>query len=87
MVLYVPKEGRFVLALIPFEGAIEGDIRSNRIRGERAFLFVVTDGPVARANYEHVWVLHQPEWRPASPGLPADHWFVGGNKLSDVLSN
>lgn len=31
MVLYVPKEGRFIFALIPFEGAMEGDIRSDRI--------------------------------------------------------
>lgn len=88
-VLYVPKEGRFIFALRPFEGAIEGNIRSNRINFEENghFYLLVTGGPVARANYEHVWVLHQPEWRPTRPGLSAGHWFVGGAKLSDVLTN
>jgi hypothetical protein len=87
-VLYVPKEGRFIFALKPFEGAIEGDIQANRIQfaeNGHAYL-LVAGGPIARANYEHVWVLHQPEWQPASPSL-ADHLFVSQAKLSEVLSN
>lgn len=88
VVLYVPKEGRFIFALTPFEGAIEGDIRSNRIQfteNNHSYL-LVTGGPVARSNYEHVWVLHQPNWRPSGPGLSADHWFVGQAELRDILS-
>lgn len=87
-VLYVPKEGRFIFALRPFEGAIEGDIQSNRIQfAENGHSYLlVTGGPVARANYEHVWVLHQPEWRPTDPSW-TDHLSISQAKLSEALSN
>lgn len=88
VVFYVPNEGRFVFALMPFEGAIEADIQINRIYfGQSGHSYVVVvSGPVARAEYKHVWVLHQPEWRPTSPSLSVDHSFVGRVKLSDLLS-
>ncbi len=88
VVFYVPKEGRFIFALTPFEGAMEGNIRLNRIQfSENGHSYVlIMSGPVARANYEHIWVLHQPEWRPSNPGW-ADHLFVSEAKLPDVLTN
>jgi len=89
IVLYVPKQGRFVFSLKPFDGAIEADIQANRIQfAENGHSYLlITGGPVARTGYAHVWVLHQPEWRPVGPGDLADHLFVSQAKLPDVLSN
>lgn len=89
VVFYVPKEGRFIFALTPFAGSIQGAIQLNRIQfAENGHSYVlVMSGPVARTNYEHVWVFHQPEWRPAGPGDLADHLFVSQAKLPDVLNN
>lgn len=87
-VFYIPKEGRFIFALTPFPGSIQGAIQLNRIQfAENGHTYVlVMSGPVARTNYEHVWVLHQSEWRPVGPGDLADHLFVSRDKLSNVLS-
>lgn len=91
IVLYVPKQGRFVFSLKPFDGAIEADIQANRIQfAENGHSYLlITGGPVARTSYAHVWVLHQPEWRPVGvgPGDLADHLFVSRDKLANVLSN
>lgn len=89
VVFYVPKEGRFIFALTPFQGAFEGTIELNRIQfAERGHSYVlVMSGPVARTNYEHIWILHQKEWRPTGQGDLADHLFVSQAKLPDVLSN
>lgn len=87
--LYVPKQGRFVFSLKPFDGAIEADIQANRIQfAENGHSYLlITGGPVARTSYAHVWVLHQPEWRPVGPGDLADHLFVSRDKLANILSN
>jgi len=87
ILMYSPREGRFILSLEPIEGAIEGEIRQSRIvftmNGKSHVLF--TGGSIARA--ERVWILHQPNYRPPQEGNTGldDHPFIGSARLEDLF--
>jgi hypothetical protein len=78
--LYSPGLGRFVFSPVPFQGAIEGNLRLSQISFtlEGKSYLLLTGAPISRS--QHVWVLYQPDWRPAvaeldpsqdQPGLSA----------------
>jgi hypothetical protein len=60
-----PPGGRYVLSLLPMEGAVEGRIQQSRIyfaMNSVSYEFLMA-APIART--EHVWILHQPNYRPS----------------------
>ncbi len=84
--LYAPGLGRFVFSLVPFEGATEGKIRVSQMSFtlEGKSYRVLTGAPISRS--EHVWVAHQPDWRPsASEPNAGDHPVLGSGNLHEVL--
>ena len=69
--LYSPGLGRFVFSTVPFQGAVEGKLQLSQITftlEDKSYL-LLTGAPISRS--EHVWVLHQPDWRPAVAELEA----------------
>ena len=66
VLMYVaPPGGRYVLSLLPMEGAVEGRIQQSRIyfaMNGKSYEFLMA-APIART--EHVWILHQPNYRPS----------------------
>ena len=87
--LYAPGLGRFVLSSVPFEGAIEGKIQVS----EMSFTLVgksyllLTRAPISRSD--HVWVLHQPDWRPraSKTNSSGDHPELGSGELRVLLES
>jgi hypothetical protein len=84
--IYTPETGRYVLALSPMPGAVEGKLQQSRIsfnvNGD-SYVFLMAI-PVARAD--KVWILHEPEFRPsqASPGARDDQSFAGSIALNHL---
>jgi hypothetical protein len=86
---YVPSVGRFVIAQVPFEGAVEGHVDSYslvhfELRGQKYEL--VTGAPITRA--ETIWIRNDPNFRPSKqlPGASDDSRFVGNLKLDSGLA-
>jgi hypothetical protein len=77
MAFYVPGEGRFYLAEVPMKGAVEADVAFSRISFEEGghSWELVNGVPVCRAD--HVWVLHQPDFKMKTDG----HVAFGNTKL------
>jgi hypothetical protein len=79
--VYIPPQGRYLLSLEPMKGAVEGNVRLNRITFElngQENVFV-SGAPVARAHT--VWVLYEPDFKPPLPQIPA---FVSSGELSVI---
>lgn len=79
--VYIPPQGRYLLSLEPMKGAVEANVRLNRITfalngQENVF---VSGAPVARAHT--IWVLYEPDFEPPSPQVPA---FVSSDRLSVI---
>ena len=65
LMLYIPGEGRYLISLIPFEGAVEGNVHLGQITfslGGRDYL-LLTSMPITVS--EHVWVKHEPGFKPS----------------------
>ena len=82
--MYIPGEGRFVLALEPFEGAMEGRIRRNRVTFEShgASYTLVAAAPIARS--EKVWVRHERDYKPRDERQ--QRGYIGNAQLKYLLS-
>ena len=79
--VYIPSHGRYLLSLEPMQAAVEANVRLNRITFElngQENVFVA-GAPVARAHT--VWVLHEPDFKPPLPQMPA---FVSSGELSAI---
>jgi hypothetical protein len=89
--LYSPGRGRYLLSLSPVAGAVEGEIKQSRIHFEMdgESYVLLTGAPIARND--HIWILHQPDYRPShEPGASADSdegTILGGADLSRILAN
>jgi hypothetical protein len=63
LMLYVPGEGRYLVSLVPFEGAVEGSVHLGKItfslQGHDYLL--LTSMPITVS--EHVWVKHEPDFK------------------------
>lgn len=73
--IYVPGEGRFVLSPSPMAGAVEGDVRINRISfgsAGNSYIFLMA-APITRSD--HIWVLHERSYKP--PDAPDDRPLAG----------
>lgn len=59
--IYIPGEGRFLIAQVPMKGAVEAHVEIGRISFEEGgHSWVIVNGvPVSR---EHLWVLHEPDF-------------------------
>ncbi len=67
VVLFSPGLGRFIFSPVPFQGAIQAKVQASQVSFilEGKEYLLLTGAPITRS--EHVWVLHQPDWRrPAS---------------------
>ncbi len=76
--VYIPTQGRYLLSLEPMKGAVDANVRLNRITFElngQENVFV-SGAPVARAHT--VWVLYEPDFRAPVPA------FVSSAKLSVI---
>ncbi|HEY3990554.1 MAG TPA: hypothetical protein VGM02_14730 [Acidobacteriaceae bacterium] len=82
--IHFPKQGSYLISLSQLKGAIQGDVRLNRItfedKGRRCVL--LTGTPITRAN--HAWVLHQPDPNPRKVGLTPDSGFIGSRPLVET---
>jgi len=65
LMLYRPGEGRYLVSLVPFEGAIEGDVHLGQITFslEPHDYLLLTSMPITVA--EHVWIKHEPDFKPS----------------------
>ena len=65
LMLYGPGEGRYLISLVPFEGAAEGDVHLGQITFslEGHDYLLLTSMPITVAD--HVWVKHEPDFRPS----------------------
>jgi len=82
VVIYMPGEGRFILALTPVHGAVQARVDLNRISfedGGRSYVFL-TGAPVTRG--QHIWVLHEAHFKPLAPA--DDNAFIGGLNLNTL---
>jgi hypothetical protein len=77
--IYLPGEGRFLIAQVPMKGAVEAHVATSRISfDEGGHRWEIANGvPVTRAD--HLWILHQPEFKPSNEGQSSDGTF--GNCL------
>lgn len=79
--VYIPPQGRYLLSLDRMKGAVEANVRLNRITFElngQENVFV-SGAPVTRAHT--VWVLYEPDFKAPSPRVPA---FVSSDELSVI---
>lgn len=87
--LYSPGLGRFIFSSVPFEGAIEGKLRSNQISFtlEGKSYLLLTGAPISVS--QSVWVMHQPFWRPSASELSAlgDQPMVATSSLRVLLDS
>lgn len=65
LMLYIPGEGRYLISVVPFEGAVEGGVHLGRITFslEGHDYLLLTSMPITVA--EHVWVKHEPDFKPS----------------------
>lgn len=87
--VYSPGLGRFIFSSVPFEGAIEGTLRSNQINFtlEGKSYLLLTGAPISVS--QNVWVVHQPFWRPSASELSAlgDHPILATSSLRALLDS
>ncbi|HYK39675.1 MAG TPA: hypothetical protein VEU98_06595, partial [Candidatus Eremiobacteraceae bacterium] len=65
VMLYVPNFGRYLLSPEPSPGAFEAKVNLNQIQfNEAGHEYILANGmPITRE--EHVWILHDPDFRPS----------------------
>jgi hypothetical protein len=65
LMLYIPGEGRYLVSVIPFEGAVEGAVHLGQIAFalEKHDYLLLTSMPITVS--EHVWVKHEPDFKPS----------------------
>ncbi len=65
LMFYAPGEGRYLVSVIPFEGAVEGTVHLGQITFslEGHNYLLLTSMPITVS--EHVWVKHEPDFRPS----------------------
>jgi hypothetical protein len=65
LMLYVPGEGRYLVSVVPFEGAVEGSVHLGQITFslEGHDYLLLTSMPVT--VLEHVWVKQEPDFKPS----------------------
>ena len=65
LMLYAPGEGRYLVSVIPFDGAVQGTVHLGQIRFslEDHDYLLLTSMPITVA--EHVWVKHERDFKPS----------------------
>jgi hypothetical protein len=82
VMIYIPDQGRFVVALSQFEGAVQANVKLNRLSFEidnQHYVFV-TGTPITRSA--RVWVRLEPNYKPSAEY--GDQGFVGSVSLSSL---
>lgn len=81
--IYIPGQGRFLIAQVPIKGAAEARVKVGRISFEEGgHSWVIANGvPVSRED--HLWVLHESDFKRASPGQ-TDGATWGNQKLVET---
>lgn len=83
VVFYLPGEGRFLLSLTQFAGAVTANVQLNRIsfKSEGQDYVIVTGMPVSRSA--KVWVLHDAASMPAHDSV--QRAFIGAGPIGKIL--
>ncbi len=78
---YIPGQGRFLIAQVPMQGAVEAHVAMGRISfQEDGHSWEIVNGvPVSRAD--HLWVLHQANFGRSVTGQSGDHVSFGNPRL------
>jgi hypothetical protein len=78
--IYLPGEGRFLIAQVPMKGAVEAHVATSRLSFEEGgHTWEIANGvPITRAD--HLWILHQPQFKPAGEAQSGGATF-GNQKL------
>lgn len=84
---YIPEEGRFLISQLPMKGALQAHVAFNRLTfAEAGHSWELVNGaPLTRAD--HLWVLHQPDFRTTASGPDANHPSFGNQKLIQIEPN
>lgn len=91
--IYIPNRGRFLLSLVPhasqgFRRA--GEIRGSSLRfsiGADSYSVSSADRIAPGASAYHLYVLHQPDWRPTYPNANLDVMTIGSaDRVQDALA-
>jgi hypothetical protein len=83
--VYWPGEGRFLFSPAPFKGAVEGSVFESQVKfslnGQEFVL--LTAVPVTRQ--EHIWMKHEPLYKPSAhnPEANDDEGSLGGGSSVD----
>jgi hypothetical protein len=87
LMIYYPGEGRYILSIAPFEGAVEGSMEPGQIKFnlEGQHYLLLTAMPTTRS--EHVWVSHDPRYKPSEhfQGLSDDQPMSMAGSLRKLL--
>jgi hypothetical protein len=65
LMLYVPGEGRYLMSVVPFEGAVEGNVHLGQITFslDSHNYLLLTSMPITVS--EHVWAKRDPDFKPS----------------------
>jgi hypothetical protein len=83
ILMYLPGQGRFELALSPLTGAVQGSVKLNRISFEidgQSYVFL-TGTPIARS--EQVWILRDANFKPSGEFTGASA-YIGPVNLNQL---
>ncbi len=82
VMIYIPGEGRFVVALSPFEGAVQAEVKLNRLsfQIDNEHYVFVTGTPIARGAT--AWVRLEPNYKPSAEY--GGQGFIGSMSLSSL---
>jgi hypothetical protein len=86
MAMYIPGQGRFLIAQVQLKGAVEAHVALSRITFEEGgHSWVIANGvPVSSAD--HIWVLHQPDFKASATGQNGNAPGFGNQKLVQTAS-
>lgn len=84
VVIYIPEQGRFLISQLPMKGAVKAQVALSRLLFEEGghSWELVNGVPMTRSD--HLWVLHQPDFKRKFAGQEGDHITFGNTKLQQI---
>jgi hypothetical protein len=81
VVIYIPVQGRFLISQLPMKGAVKARVALSRLSFEEGgHSWELANGvPITRGD--HLWVLHQPDFKMNFANNEGDTIAFGNMKL------
>ena len=86
VVIYIPRQGRFLISQLQMKDAVKGRVSLSRLSFEEGgHAWELVNGvPITRAD--HLWVLHEPGFKMKFADRKGDHIAFGNTKLQQIAS-